>query len=185
MRLAAGNDGDPRRTLQSVCFDVPPGAAKHLVPRRRQGGGVRHRGAGHESDARRGRQARAARAATPPRRARSPRKPATGHADRRSDPRPRSAIRPRPPPAHCRPVTNPKYRGPGVATRPGSAAAARRSMTALRILRLLRQRSAKRMNEFMKCTRWERPDGRRRRQERSRRARDVRFRSGIAACRRT
>ena len=52
VRLLAGDDRERRRALQPQRFDVPPGAAQHLVPGRGERGDVGRVRAGHEPDAR-------------------------------------------------------------------------------------------------------------------------------------
>ena len=54
--VGTGDDSNPRRSLQSLCLDVPADPPQHLVSRRRQRSDVRHRRTGDEADAGAGRQ---------------------------------------------------------------------------------------------------------------------------------
>ena len=57
VRPAVGDDRHRRRTLETLSLDVPAGPGEDAVPRRGQRREVGHRRAGHEPDARPGRQA--------------------------------------------------------------------------------------------------------------------------------
>ena len=56
MGFTAGDDAHARRALQALRFDVPAGAAQHLVTRRGEAREVRHVAAGDEADAGRARE---------------------------------------------------------------------------------------------------------------------------------
>ena len=144
---AVGHDGDRRRALQAVPLDVPADPCEDPVARRGERREVGHRRAGHEPDARPGRQVeqldqpgrrhllgdRGGRRHGVQRRRSGPRRLASQSAPGRRARRRRRRTRS----SAARPS----------ATRPGSAAAARSSMTRDRIRRTVGQRSAHRRPE--------------------------------------